>query len=323
MLVKFTILHFAVFSLHFWRFGIDEKTIKVYNISRKPDEVIFRGWKNGDYMEILKYTVNTSEDGTEAKEFLRKKGLSATIIKRAKLGGITVNGREVTVRYKLEAGEVVEVALKDVGNEAIIPVEMPLKIVYEDDFILVVDKPTNMPTHPAKGVRQVTLANAVVAYLGKDFVFRAITRLDRDTSGLVLIAKNQFAASRLSGEMKEGKFVKKYRCTVCGIPKEAHGIIDAPIRRMEDGSIKRIVAEDGKRAITEYRILSTEGENAILEIILHTGRTHQIRVHMAHIGHPLVNDFLYGNRTDGTYSLRCFYLKFSHPQTNKTIELSI
>ena len=178
-----------------------------------------------------------------------------------------------------------------------------------------------MPVHPSRGNHLPTVANAIRAYLGHPFVFRAINRLDRDTSGIVLIAKDRLSAAKLYQAMKDRKFKKTYLALVEGIP-EAHGIIDAPIVRESEGSIKRVVRNDGKRCITEYELISTdESGNSLVKVIPHTGRTHQIRVHMAHIGHPLVNDFLYGKRGDDTYSLHAASLSFPHPFTNEIITL--
>ncbi len=257
------------------------------------------------------------------REFLDKKGLSKTIVKRAKLGGLFVSGEAVTVRRVLKIGELVAVKLFEKEEEKITPVDIPINVVYEDEYIMVVDKPTNMPTHPSRGNSLPTLANAVVARMGSDFTFRAINRLDRDTSGLVLIAKDPFSASRLSQALKNGEFSKKYTALVKGIPKDTHGIIDAPVRREFEASMKRVVSADGKRALTEYDLLEVRGEDSVLEVTLHTGRTHQIRVHLAYIGHPLVGDFLYGVREDCGYFLRCNKLSFPHPISGKTIKIEI
>lgn len=271
----------------------------------------------------LNYTVALSEEGTSVKEFLYKKGISVTLLKKAKMGGITVTGKQVTVRYLLTAGDEVTVRVADTPSEKIEPIAVPVNIVYEDDDLLVADKPTNMPTHPSRGNSLPTLANAIIAIKGRSFVFRAVNRLDRDTSGLVLIAKNAHAASRLSTSMKNGEFTKKYLAIVEGCPQESHGFIDAPIRRECDGGIKRVVAPDGKRALTEYTVLENRGDTALLELRLHTGRTHQIRVHTAHIGHPLVGDFLYGTRSESGYFLRCHKLSFPHPTAGETVNIEI
>ena len=156
-----------------------------------------------------------------------------------------------------------------------------------------------------------------------DFVFRSITRLDRDTSGLVLIAKDANTANLLYREIKLGRVYKRYVALVTGVPKKEHGIIDAPIRREAEGSMKRIVSPDGKSAITEYLVKEIRGENALCDVILHTGRTHQIRVHFAHIGHPLLGDFLYGERRDEGYFLRCSELRFTHPHTKEAVNIRI
>ncbi len=196
-----------------------------------------------------------------------------------------------------------------------------IRVIYEDEYLVALDKPTNMPTHPSRGNSLPTLANAVMGMYGEEFTFRAINRLDRDTSGIVIIAKDQLTASILSKDMQAGKFKKKYICRVVGTPKESCGLIDAPIERVCEGSIKRVVRDGGKRALTEYRVLEYDGENSLCEILLHTGRTHQIRVHMAHIGTPLVNDFLYGKATDEEYFLRCVEISLCHPITREALVL--
>jgi 23S rRNA pseudouridine1911/1915/1917 synthase len=179
-----------------------------------------------------------------------------------------------------------------------------------------------MPTHPSKGNNLPTLANGIMAYFGGNHTFRSINRLDRDTSGIVLMAKDAYSAAVLSNSMKKGEFKKKYIAKIAGVPKEKYGIIDAPIRRESEGEMKRIVADDGKRAVTEYTVLCDNGENSLVEVLLHTGRTHQIRVHFSHIGHPLAGDFLYGERIENeSYSLHCFELSLPHPKTKETMIL--
>ena len=275
-------------------------------------------------MNRITETVDADFDGKLIKDFLRMRlGLSATLIKKVKFGGVFVNGENVHMRKILSSGDNVEVILPSEDSEFVTPVDEPLTILYEDEYILAVDKPTNMPTHPSKYNSLVTLANLVRAYIGKEFVFRAITRLDRDTSGIVLIAKDQISAANLSAQMKSGKIEKTYTAILSAAPKEPTGTIDAPIEREAPDSIKRIVRADGKRAITKYRLkeILPDGR-AICELTPITGRTHQIRVHMAHIGCPLDCDFLYGERGEGTYSLRCTSLSFLHLKTKEKITIN-
>lgn len=274
-------------------------------------------------MKELNFTVGEEENGIMLRELLYSKGLSKTVVKKAKLGGLSVSGEAVTVRRILKTGEVVKVRLPEQSREDIEPIDIPIRIVYEDDYILAVDKPTNMPTHPSKGNSLPTLANAVMARMGRDFVFRAVNRLDRDTSGLVLIAKDAYTCGKLSQQIRQRRIIKKYLALVEGIPAEDHGIINASIRREAEDSVKRVVAKDGKDAITEYSVTEKRDGCSLLEVTLHTGRTHQIRVHLSYLGHPLIGDFLYGKRSDNGYFLRCHYLEFKHPITSENIIISI
>ena len=255
------------------------------------------------------------------KEFLYRSGLSVTLVKKAKLGSILLNSLPVTVRATVNHSDHIEIYVPDVKSEVIEPIEIPLKILYEDDWLIAVDKPTNMPTHPSKGNNLPTLANAIMAYYGGNFVFRAVNRLDRDTSGIVIIAKTQMAASQLSASMKKGLWQKKYHALAEGIVSPTEQIIDAPIERETEGSIKRIVRPDGKSAKTKYSLIEVLDGNSLCEVTLFTGRTHQIRVHFAHIGHPLVSDYLYGSPSDKEYYLRCKEITFPHPKTNEIISI--
>ena len=271
----------------------------------------------------IKHTAAELASPVRISEYLKTQlGLSATLIKRVKYGGVFLNGVNVHMRAEVKSGDTVEIVFPEERSEGIPPIDLPLEILYEDAQLLAVCKPRNMPTHPSKGNSLPTLANAVMHYMGKDFVFRAITRLDRDTSGIVLIAKTQYAAAKLSEDMKAGRFEKVYTAIASGVPEEKEGRIDLPIRRECEGSMKRIVADDGKRAITEYRTLSVrEDGNALLSLRLLTGRTHQIRVHLSHIGHPLLGDFLYGEKTDDGYFLHCTKMVIPHPITREMLTI--
>lgn len=280
--------------------------------------------KNDAGEERLSLSVTRERDGALIKDFLcREMRISKTLIKKVKYGGVSVDGVTVTMRKILRSGEYVSVILPAEKSEGIPPIACPLKIVYEDEHLLVIDKPSNMPVHPSRGNHLPTLANAVMAYMGESFVFRAVNRLDLDTSGLVLIAKSQYSAGILSEDMKSGKFEKCYTSILSRAPEKRCGIIDAPIERECEGNIKRTVRADGKRAVTEYRIsdILPDGR-AVCKIKLRTGRTHQIRVHMAHIGAPLYADFLYGERVEGeSYYLKADELTITHPVSRKTITL--
>ena len=272
--------------------------------------------------KIFEITAGGEKLPTDMKSFLYSQGLSVTLVKKAKYGGILLNGKAVTVRATVNEGDKIEIFLEQEKSDGIPPMQIPLRILYEDDDILAVDKPTNMPTHPSKGNNLPTLANAVMGYYGGDFVFRSVNRLDRDTSGVVIIAKNKIAASALSTSMKKGLWSKKYHAMVEGIPAPSEAIVDAPIERVAEGNIKRMVRPDGKRAITKYKVIEAYENKSLCEITLLTGRTHQIRVHMSYIGHPLVSDFLYGQKTDEEYYLRCKEISFPHPKSNEIIVIS-
>ena len=275
-------------------------------------------------MEKLTVIADGNVKDVRMSDFLKRiLGFSTSLVTKVKFGGVFLNGEVVTMRARVNAGDSVTVQFPPEESENIPPIDIPLDIIFEDEHILAVNKPSDMPTHPSKGNSLPTLANAARAYLGEGFVFRAVNRLDRGTSGLVIIAKNPFSASNLGRAMKERRIHKKYRAIVTGVPSPAQGIIDLPIARECEGSIKRVVREGGKRAVTEYRVIESYADASLVEVTLHTGRTHQIRVHFAHIGHPLVGDFLYGEEKAGGYSLICSEISFPHPLTNEEIVLKI
>lgn len=248
--------------------------------------------------------------------------LSSALVSKVKFGGVFLNGQNVHMRAAVQNGDRIEIFFPKERSEGIPPIDIPLQILYEDAHMLAVCKPRNMPTHPSKGNSLPTLANAVIHHFGENFVFRAITRLDRDTSGIVLLAKTQYAASMLSCAMKAGRFTKIYTAVVSGVPNKSAGRINAPIRREAEGAMRRIVSDDGKPAITDYETLFVrEDGNSVLSLRLLTGRTHQIRVHLAHIGHPLVGDFLYGEKNEEGYLLHCTKMEIPHPITGEMITI--
>ena len=238
---------------------------------------------------------------------------------------LTRNGQRIGGREQLLAGDYFRVRLLEtVDSDGIIPVSMPLSILYEDEDILVINKPADMPVHPSIGNYTNTLANGVAAYLdakGEHSPFRCINRLDRDTSGALILAKNAFSAAVLSTQMRNRQIRRTYLAVVEGITPP-NGTISAPISRVDDSVIERHVDFlHGEPAVTHYERLETKNEYSLLEIHLETGRTHQIRVHMGYIGHPLPADYLYHPEYDcfKRQPLHSLQLEFRHPVTDKSM----
>lgn len=276
---------------------------------------------------IFHYQITENEQGTTVLDFLRKKGFSRHILSSMKADkeALTRNGQRIGGREQLLAGDHFRVRLLEtVDSDGIVPVSMPLSILYEDEDILVINKPADMPVHPSIGNYTNTLANGVAAYLdAKDehSPFRCINRLDRDTSGALLLAKNAFSAAVLSTQMKKRQIRRTYLAVVEGITPP-NGTISAPLSRVDDSVIERHVDFlHGEPAVTHYERLETKNEHSLLEIHLETGRTHQIRVHMGYIGHPLPADYLYHPEYDcfKRQPLHSLQLEFRHPVTDKSM----
>lgn len=238
-----------------------------------------------------------------------------TIVKLKENKGIFVNGESVTVRKEMKENDVLIVKLKEEASENIVPVKMELDIIYEDEDILALSKPYDMATHPSLNHYFDTLANGVMHYFkDRDFTFRAVNRLDRETSGVVLIAKNRNSAHKLSNQLKEGQIKKVYYALIESEISPKKGIIDKPIARKDESLILRHIADDGKRAVTEYETVSDN----LIKVMPVTGRTHQIRVHLSYMGHPIKGDTLYGTKKEGErLMLHCGEMTFLHPVTNE------
>ena len=276
---------------------------------------------------IFHYQITENEQNTTVLDFLRKKGFSRHILSSMKADkeALTRNGQRIGGREHLLAGDHFRVRLLEtIDSDGIVPVSMPLSILYEDEDILVINKPADMPVHPSIGNYTNTLANGVTAYLdakGEHSPFRCINRLDRDTSGALILAKNAFSAAVLSTQMRNRQIRRTYLAVVEGITPP-NGTISAPISRVDDSVIERHVDFlHGEPAVTHYERLETKNEQSLLEIHLETGRTHQIRVHMGYIGHPLPADYLYHPEYDcfKRQPLHSLQLEFRHPVTDKSM----
>ena len=231
------------------------------------------------------------------------------------------------MRHVLKNGERLELNYEDTAddlNESIEPIELPIEIIYQDRDIIVVNKPPYMPTHPSHEHQRDTLANALAYHfknLKTPFVFRAINRLDNHTSGLVLVARNKISAQRLSEDMRLGKIKKQYFAVLHGVSSPEAGTIDAPIKRAEDSKMRRVVAQDGVRALTQYKTLvANEMYSAVIAAPI-TGRTHQLRVHFSHQGNAICGDTLYGYPCQyiDRQALHAVRLEFPHPSSGERL----
>lgn len=275
----------------------------------------------------LIYNISPEFSGLTIETYLKSKGYSHGCLVTLKKTeeGIRRNGVWAYTRDVLQGGDELEIVFsEETSSENIVASDMPLDIVYEDEDILVVNKAADTPIHPSQGNYENSLANGVMNYYqkqGESFVFRCVNRLDRDTSGLVLIAKNMLASAVLSQEMVNREIHRTYLAVVKGQPEES-GTIDLPIARKEGSTIERCIdMENGERAVTHYECLEKNEHYALLKIWLETGRTHQIRVHMNAIGHPLPGDFLYHPDFQhiGRQALHSWRLEFVHPVTGEEL----
>ncbi len=282
----------------------------------------------------MQWIVTPEEDALCVREFLRRKlPLSSKMLKYLKYreDGILVNGERVTVRRLLRAGDRLSLAIADSASAPIAPAALPLDILYEDSELVVPAKPAGMPTHPSHNHHTDTVANALAARYaaqGIPFVFRPINRLDRDTSGLLLIARNKLAAGVLTRSMQNGDIRKSYLAVLEGEDCPDSGLIDRPLHRTAESIIVREVcapdAPDAAPSRTAYQVLARGGGCSLAEAVPLTGRTHQLRVHFASIGHPIAGDTLYGipNGRIGRQALHARSLCFPHPSTGEAIALT-
>lgn len=278
---------------------------------------------------VLKQKVDRIQSGKILLDYLKyDMRISASLIRKAKRleNGITVNGRLRFVTERVFKDDLVEIIIEtaDEKSENIPLCDIALDIVFEDENMLIIDKPGGIPTHPSLNNYDVSIAGAVMNYYHKqgiNFVFRPVNRLDKGTSGLMIIAKNPHFHELLKKQLHSGDFKREYLAVVCG-KLDKSGTVDAPIYRENNSIIKRTVDERGVRAVTHYKPLKVFDDKTLVLISLETGRTHQIRVHFKYIGHPLYGDFLYGSEAENLNrpALHSYKITLNNPITKEVLE---
>ena len=275
------------------------------------------------------YQITNEYSGQTIKDYLTGRGYSSQVIKELKKmeESVLLNGKWEYMTTRLTTGDELVIHIKEaVSSEKIPPVQLSFRIIYEDEDILVIDKPADMPIHPSLNNYKNSLANGLAYYFAQKqipFVFRCVNRLDRDTTGLTIIAKHMLSAGILSEQVTRREIHREYRAIVCGSIPVKEGTIDAPIGRAGDSIIeRRIDYEKGERAVTHYQVVEEQNGHSLVSLWLETGRTHQIRVHMKHLGYPLIGDYLYN--PDFAYmtrqALHSYRLEFVHPITGEKME---
>ena len=281
---------------------------------------------------ILTYTITEEMTDQQIKTFLKSKGFSAQSIITLKKdpAAVCVNGEPAFMNRRLKAEDVLRIVIReDLSSEKIAPVELPLDIVYEDEDLLVINKPAGMPIHPSMNNYDNSLANALAWYFAEKktpFVFRCINRLDRDTSGLTVIAKHYVSAGILAEQVTNKAsgqgMQREYLAIVRGSLTPEQGIISAPLGRKPGSVIERTIDfEHGESAVTHYRLVKKQNGHSLVSIKLETGRTHQIRIHMKYLGFPLIGDYLYNpdNEWMDRQALHSARLSFRHPITGEVM----
>lgn len=278
-------------------------------------------------MRYLEFTVAPDEAGKRFDSILKRRGLSTSAIRRAKRRphGLLLDGEDIYTSYPVKPGQVAAILCDDKVGSDITPVDRPVDIRYEDADLLVVDKPAGLAVHPCAGSWDDSLGARLVAYYQKIDLqadFHPVHRLDKGTSGLMVVAKHPAAQHAFTAALHSGSFYREYLAVCLGAPRPPQGVVDAPLGRTEESYIKQCVRPDGKPARTHYQIVATGERFSLLRLILETGRTHQIRVHMAHLGHPLAGDFLYGEEDPALIArpaLHSAALRLTQPFTGKEL----
>ena len=277
------------------------------------------------------YTVTVEDEGKRLREILRgRMQISYSAMKSAKWNGeIRVNGARSTVDVRVRPGDRIEVLMPE-RQPVFIPeaFEIPLEIPYEDEWMMIVDKPAPLASQSSRSRPGNSLENAVYSYLGRPegFIYRPVNRLDKGTSGLMVIAKDGHSQDLLQRELHTADFRREYVAMTAGIPEPEEGVIDLPIGKADGATVRREIRQDGKPARTHYRVTEKRPDGrAMVRLRLETGRTHQIRVHLAAIGCPVCGDFLYGTEMPeefpGRFALHSAYVRVRHPMTGAFIEM--
>lgn len=275
------------------------------------------------------YNVIKTDEGLMIKDILKRRmGFSTRLIRKLKLeGGVLLNGVDSKLNVKVRTGDGIRVNFPEEKSN-FEPENIPLDIVFEDEDLMIINKQPGIVVHPTKGHPYGTIANAL-AYLMEQreefFKIRFVNRLDMDTSGLLIVSKNAFSQEHLQKQMKENKTVKKYLAVVDGYMESEQGTIDLPIGIIDENTVGRAVTPDGYPSVTHYRLERyLKNDKSLVELLLETGRTHQIRVHMSYIGHPVTGDSLYGSAQPeliGRQALHSAFLGFNHPRTEEWTEV--
>jgi 23S rRNA pseudouridine1911/1915/1917 synthase len=282
-------------------------------------------------VSILSFVAESSDERLDKAVSTHAPDLSRALAQRLiKDGAATVNGRPSKSSYRVQAGDEIVVRVPIELPQPVLPENIPLDIVYEDDALLVIDKPAGLVVHPGAGHSSGTLVNAVLAHCpqianvgGADRAGIA-HRLDKDTSGLILVAKDDATHATLQKQFKRRQVAKTYLALVEGLVQPREGVIEAPIGRDKRQRKKMAVVRSGREAQTTYRVVEYFADHTLLEVRPHTGRTHQVRVHLAWLGHPVVGDAIYGHRRQRLLRSRHFLhaarLRFTHPATGEEVE---
>jgi len=279
----------------------------------------------------LEYKVKPEESGRKIRDILRRSmGVSYTAMKSAKWNGrIRLNGEPVHADAAVSAGDLVSMDwAEDTPVYTIKPFDLPLEVPYLDEDIMAVVKPAGVAVQSSKNHPDDSLENAVYAYFGcpENYIYRPVNRLDKGTGGLMLIARTPHAQHLLQRQLHTDSFRRRYLAWTDGRPAEDEGLLDFPIAKAEGATVRRIVSPEGKPSRTKYRVLREQDGGALVLLELETGRTHQIRVHLSHIGCPVRGDFLYGTERPeafpGCFALHSAVLEVRHPLTGGMIRLT-